>query len=365
MRLDGDDLLNPYALALIFEELNNSETPDVVTSDYFLVNEDNVILEHIIASDPLTLDSYGLNPPNGAVTVWRRDFLRDLGGYRVDLGAQDGTDIWIRSKGRLKVRHISMPIFRYRRHGGNMTIEKSRIVSARRRILGDFVSNNLENKKALALIPCRETFDFIPALWSVKLGAQDLLSLSINALLKVPAVSKIVVAGESELLKAYVEKNYHSEERVMFWQRKRPDTRDSNPLVNLLREVFLSYGAELHPIGLIKYPHAPFVSSDTILEVLNSLAYEDSGSSCLVKEIKSTLLKRNRYGLQILNEIGIVSQNFQSHFEFSRTLLAFRSENLDLFDVWGKSISYVRADFRENWIIQDDLSLRIARMLNE
>ena len=55
-------------------------------------------------------------PPNGAGTLMRMSILKDLGGYREDLGAQDGLDIWTRIENKFAVKNVNLPLFYYRRH---------------------------------------------------------------------------------------------------------------------------------------------------------------------------------------------------------------------------------------------------------
>ena len=46
----------------------------------------------------------------------QKKILLESGGYREDLGAQDGLDIWSRLKDKHKIKNVSLPLFYYRQH---------------------------------------------------------------------------------------------------------------------------------------------------------------------------------------------------------------------------------------------------------
>ena len=357
MRLDGDDLLNPYALTLLLDELKRRPSVDLITSDYYLVNADNVILQHCMRADLKSWDNYTLNPPNGAVTLWRTEYLRAIGGYREDLGAQDGMDVWTRSRKDIQLLHVNMPLFRYRRHENNLTLSRGLISTSRRQIIRDEVAEAISSRKIIAVVPCRQNFDFAKDLWSIQLHGLKLLDHSIRTLLRVREINQIIIAGDSSDIKKHLISSYPNENRISFWERSTLGTRDVAPISNLLLDIFQRYDPDLDSIGILKYPHAPYVSASTIGELIHSLVYQNADSSCLVREIEGTVLKRNRYGLEMVREPGQMRHNLESIFEYSRTAMSFEACNLKLNDVWGKSISYVSADAAENLVIQSETAL--------
>ena len=63
-------------------------------------------------------------PANGACTMIRTDALRALGGYREDLGAQDGFDLWSKILDHRKFANVNLPPLLLPQTRKNMT-EKS------------------------------------------------------------------------------------------------------------------------------------------------------------------------------------------------------------------------------------------------
>ena len=49
-------------------------------------------------------------PAHGACTMFRRDVLRDVGGYDENITRRDGYDIWLKIAHRYKVANINEPL---------------------------------------------------------------------------------------------------------------------------------------------------------------------------------------------------------------------------------------------------------------
>ena len=116
------------------------------------------------------------NPPNGASTMVCTKALRDVGGYRCDLGAQDGFELWNKILKNHKCANVNIPLFYYRRHGKNVTANTKFILNAKREIKKDFGTQHLKNFRPItAIIPCRRNYDFLPDLWSQKINDESFI----------------------------------------------------------------------------------------------------------------------------------------------------------------------------------------------
>ena len=161
MRLDADDYLTENALKNLAEVLDRKTNVGMVFGDYYLIDEQNNILEHFqrhdFNNDVELLDQ----PAHGACTMFRTRCLKQLGGYDESISRQDGYELWLRFIEKYEVSNISVPIFYYRQHGKNLTSKEDALLDTRTEIL----SNHLKKKggsqpKGIAILPIRgTTFD--------------------------------------------------------------------------------------------------------------------------------------------------------------------------------------------------------------
>ena len=131
IRLDGDDVFEPDALLVLSNHLDRNSRVGLVFPDYYLCSPDETPFKHVqnekIVKDNAHLDT----PPHGACTVIRRDIVRSSGGYREDLQAQDGLDIWLKIKNKHETSNVNLPLFNYRQHAHNLTTNREKIFKAR------------------------------------------------------------------------------------------------------------------------------------------------------------------------------------------------------------------------------------------
>ncbi|HOY68968.1 MAG TPA: glycosyltransferase family 2 protein, partial [Candidatus Ozemobacteraceae bacterium] len=117
IRLDADDVFDENILLVLSNKLDRDPDVALVFPDYFLVDETGgfIIYE---GRGALHKSNHMFDmPANGACTMIRRSVLEKLGGYREDLGAQDGLDLWLKVIKEYKCANINLPLFYYRRHG--------------------------------------------------------------------------------------------------------------------------------------------------------------------------------------------------------------------------------------------------------
>jgi glycosyltransferase involved in cell wall biosynthesis len=109
--LDADDYLHKETLRLqkLFLEENNSL--DAVSIDYYLVDERGKHIEHINASDK----------PIACGVMFRKDFLYNIGLYDEQFRAREEEDLRIRWTEKYNVYNIILPLYRYRMHENNLT----------------------------------------------------------------------------------------------------------------------------------------------------------------------------------------------------------------------------------------------------
>jgi glycosyltransferase involved in cell wall biosynthesis len=113
--LDADDYLHKETLRLqkLFLEENNSL--DAVSVDYYLVDERGKHIEHVNAAEK----------PIACGVMFRKDFLYNIGLYDEQFRAREEEDLRIRWTDKYNVYNIILPMYRYRMHDNNLTKNES------------------------------------------------------------------------------------------------------------------------------------------------------------------------------------------------------------------------------------------------
>jgi glycosyltransferase involved in cell wall biosynthesis len=194
IRLDGDDVFDENILLVLGNVLDRDSSVALVFPDYYLVDNFGEIFAQERRQRLYSVTHSFDLPPNGACTLVRADVLRDVGGYREDVNAQDGFDLWTKVATRYKCSNVNLPLFYYRRHGSNLTGDSQRIINARRQIKKDAVKERLAAlRPILAVVPCRRNFDFTPDLWKQEIAGKTLLDRDLDVFLTSDLFDHVVV----------------------------------------------------------------------------------------------------------------------------------------------------------------------------
>ena len=78
----------------------------------------------------------------------KKNALFSVNLYDEKFTRQDGYDIWYKLK-NFQFKHVSLPLFYYRRHNFNLTSNTSKLYKTRTKILKKF--SNLKNQKKLKI----------------------------------------------------------------------------------------------------------------------------------------------------------------------------------------------------------------------
>ena len=113
--LDADDYLHKETLRLqkLFLEENN--TLDAVSVDYYLVDDRGKHIEHVNAAEK----------PIACGVMFRKDFLYNIGLYDEQFRAREEEDLRIRWTDKYNIYNIILPMYRYRMHDNNLTKNES------------------------------------------------------------------------------------------------------------------------------------------------------------------------------------------------------------------------------------------------
>ena len=362
MRLDGDDFLDENILLILGNWLDRNTEHDLVFPDYYLVTESGEVFSHQ-RREKITEKNHLLDvPANGACTMIRTEALRALGGYREDLGAQDGFDLWSKILDHKRFANINLPLFFYRRHGKNMTERASLIQDARRKIKLDAIEDQLENFRPISLvIPCRENYDFSKDVWNASFMDSNLLRHCLCKFISSEMLDQIIVTCDNESVQDVLAE--FDDERILFHLRNQEETIRSAPLAPSLEKALHESDPDKNGTTVVTYCQAPFVSVGTIEEAISTLAMNDADSSLGVELINEPVYRRDSHGLVRISQNFGFSSDFNQLYQETNCVLATRSRNLTKGSLLGSEKALFIVPTSENFFIDSRQKLEIAEIL--
>ncbi|MDD4910387.1 MAG: glycosyltransferase [Candidatus Omnitrophica bacterium] len=362
MRLDADDVLDENILLVMGNYLDLFPDVALVSPGYFLVDEYGEIIRYegkqSIHHSAHSLDA----PPNGACTMIRRSALRKLGGYREDLDAQDGFDLWMRILREYKCAGINLPLFYYRRHGKNLTQDHVRILSARRIIKKDACAVNLDKfRPIIAVIPCRRNYDIYPDLWNKKLNGKTLLGIAMETCLSSDIFDKIVVTSDNKVVHREISR--YGDRRLCFVERSKESTISSRSISYTLERIVKSLKIGYTGISILSYIQTPFTSRATLEEAIYTLVLNNTDSVFGVREVEDDLYMRAIHGLTPIGPKEKMKSEFDVVYARTFTATAIKNNNLETGNLSGGKISYFIVPREEAFFIRAKRDYEIAGML--
>jgi CMP-N-acetylneuraminic acid synthetase len=364
IRLDGDDVFDENILLVLGNMLDRDPQLALVFPDYYLVDHFGEIFaqerRELIYSANHMLDL----PPNGACTLVRADVLKEVGGYREDLGAQDGFDLWTKVIDKYKSANTNLPLFYYRRHGTNLTTNTQRILSARQRIKLDAAEDRLASMHPIiGVIPCRRNFDFATDLWKEEIAGKSLLERDIEVCLSSDLFDHVVVTCDNLQAEQTIKK--YSDKRLRFMLRDASATIRSASIVPTLQMICRELDPGLTGITIQRFIQSPFVTIETLKEAAATLAMNDADSAHGVEEIDQTVFRRTRNGLEPINRVGNFRSDFDLLYRDVRSCVATRNRVLSTGSLSGKSAVSFIVSAAECFFIDSEHKLRLARLSSD
>ena len=111
VRVDGDDYVNSNYLFLLQMFLGKNPYMDAVACDYYLVDNDENFLDR----------KNCLEDPIGCGIMFQTKHLIEIGLYDKDFLLHEDRDLRIRFLQKYKIHRLELPLYRYRKHTGNIT----------------------------------------------------------------------------------------------------------------------------------------------------------------------------------------------------------------------------------------------------
>ena len=209
IRLDADDYLDPNALSVLHNAIDKDKNIALVYSDYYLIDSKNNILS---LEKQLLRANKRLShlPVLAACCLIRKIALFSINLYDENFTRQDGYDIWYKLLNSFQFKHVSLPLFYYRRHEQNLTSNKSKLYKTRTRILNKFSNlKKIKNKlKINCVIPVRGKKMDLNCSSLELFNGEPLIFHTINEALKVKEFKKIIITTPDNYLIKKLKKKY-------------------------------------------------------------------------------------------------------------------------------------------------------------
>ena len=359
VRLDADDYFDENALLVLSNVLDNNLEVGLAYPDYFLISEEGKVLDHVrlpkVGEEVKLLDL----PANGAGTMFRRSCYEAVGGYDLSLRLEDNYDLWLKFLNRFKTYNVNLPLFYYRRHGANMTLNSEKILEARRYIKQSFVAKELKGAKpkALGIIPAK-AHDYCDYLAIRELGGKPLIAYTIVEALKTELLDKVVFTTEDKRV-AEVAQNYGGEVIMRPAElAKGYVERTVLYILDKLKEV------GYHPeIIAILHVNSPFKKAEHIAEAINTLLIYDVDSVISVCEDRKFHYQHDTYGLKPLFEKRLLRLEKEDLYEENGAIYVFKRDVATDQSFLGKTTGHILMTEEESVRINSEYDFWLAGQL--
>lgn len=306
MRLDADDYLDPNALLVMSNALENDDTLGLVFPDYYLIDESGNIQtvekRHNFSSEVTLMDQ----PAHGACTMIRREFLMQLNGYDERYECQDGYELWVKFIDQYKVNNVSTPLFYYRQHGKNLTSNEAKILRARAEIKKNHVNDRHKTTLGtVALIPVRDYKNDKYHLALEQLDGRSLIDWKIQEAIEAKKLSSVIVSSPDPLIEKYVRHVYSNNDKVHFIFRNielaRLNIDLSGTIDHILQSKVIS---NQRPDALMVLSlEFPFIGRDIIDDAIHTMEIFNSDTLISARPETNMFFQHHGSGLKpILNQ---------------------------------------------------------------
>ena len=201
IRLDADDYLDSNALSVLYDKISKEKNVALVYSDYYLIDSKNNILS---LEKQILRKNTKLNhlPVLAACCLIKKNALFSVNLYDEKFTRQDGFDIWYKLLNNFQFKHVSLPLFYYRRHETNLTKNISKLYRTRTKILNKFSNlKKIKNKiKISCVIPVRGKKADLNCNSLEIFNGQPLLFHTVDEALKVKEFKKVIVTTSDDIL---------------------------------------------------------------------------------------------------------------------------------------------------------------------
>jgi len=367
MRLDADDYLEPLALKMLSDALDQDDDLGLVFPDYYIVDKEGNHLEthqrHNFKKEVSLYDQAA----HGACTMIRTKFLKELGGYNENYKCQDGYELWVKFVNKYKVTNINKPLFSYRQHGSNLTSNENRILDTRAQINADYIETLEIKNNAIAIIPIRNKAD---KYYKLKINETSLLDLKINEALETKSIKKIIITCPDIEVKESIDASLLNNEKVDFVLRSEESSRFNTSLDLSISEILKTLdiqGDDSTTALVILDIRFPLLSSIKISDAINTMLLFKADSLISVRSDNGSFFKHDGSGMYPLFEN--INQNKLERDVLYRHVGGITVSSVSSFlkskKIINGKVGHMSLDKNSSYIIENKADLEIAQQINK
>lgn len=365
MRLDADDYLADDALFKLSKKLDEDPSLGLVFPDYYLVDQDENILEHHKRHDFQKEVSLYDQAAHGACTMIRTRFLKELGGYNENYKCQDGYELWIKFVNKYKVTNINEPLFYYRQHGSNLTGNEDKILNTRAAINADYVESlNLEST-SIAVIPIRSAKDKIA---NLPFRDSTVLKEKIKEALHSKLIKQVIVSSPDENTKDQIGETLLKNEKVVFHLRSQSSASFSVSLDQTIKEVLTATqdNNEVSSI-LILDINFPLINHVKMDDAINTMLLFKADSIISVRSDNSSFFKHDGTGMKsIFGNSKLSRLERDVIYKHVGGLTAVRKSHfLDSDKIISGKVGHIVMDKNSSFKLENKRDIEISEFIND
>ena len=343
MRLDADDYLDENALLVLSNTLDTNEDIGLVYPDYYIVDENDEILEIVrrkkIGEEAELLDL----PAHGACTMIRKECLIAIGGYDERFECQDGYDLWIKFLRRYKPYNVNIPLFYYRQHADSLTRDYGKILRTRKEIKREFVENHLNGEipKTLAVIPAIKASNVFPEIALKEIAGKPLIWYTLYQVKRTDMLDRVVVTSDDENIIDYVKQLFPEFETIIRpHEIAKPHTRIEPVLSHLLNSLKDRDGYKPETVMLL-FNNAPLRRKMHIEKAIDTMAIYDLDSVVSVCEELSYCYQHERNGLVPIQKERELRLERKAIYKENGAIFLTKTEHIRQDNTLGKRLGHI------------------------
>lgn len=365
VRLDADDRFCEHAISKLLAGFNNDKVAMVFGNWNIIDSHGNYLYtykRHDFQKDVTLLDS----PAHGACTMFRTDYLRQVGGYNEELLCQDGYELWFRIIEKFVVRNIDDIVFEYRRHGENLTGNEDRILSTRAKVLKSVAERrNRPTCKTFCVVPIRGATVDSRSRPFQKLGGKFLIDQVIEGIINSEVFSQVIVSTPDMEVVDYVECKYSTE---VWIHNRQLDTSRINVgidpvIVDILQNAFPQLAKFNY--GMLLSVDRPFNKSHLFSSAISIASIFGVDNVIGVRPSSDVFFNHNGGSLEGINfSKSSLRLERNDLYQMVRGFNLFKVENvINEHSIWGDVIGHVVLDQKTSFCLESQLDTVIAESL--
>ena len=370
VRLDADDWFDECALLLMVSKLEANPGIGLVYGNYFYTDPEGKVIgierRHKLGWE----DTVGHLPPHGAGTMFLTRALKAVGGYSVDVNAQDGWELWYKLFSRIGAASLDIPLFYYRQHGDSLSRDGKRLLVARSQIF-DRISQTLEGDyklKHVAVIPVQESYPGFEGVPYREFEGVSLLERAIRSASDSKKIHTVIVASQSQAVLAYskqLEETGTVPKHLRMLRDKSTYAGRNIPIRDMLINAGKYYAEQFgyfpDSIAFLSL-HAVRRKTEHVDKAINILRITQSDAVVSVQEEREPMFVHGKNGLDLLNpgRFQDLTYDRERLYRFNGSIIATWWEVLQEHNLFGDKIASIEMSTEDSYQVKSADMLKVS-----